>query len=129
MPDSVLHPAPVSATSRRPASISTTGASASWRAPLTLVSLPVIVGVTAGTREMMSHAGRWGSFTRMSFRLSEQAAAIVVAMLVVAALALPSCLPDGGCTKGSCVCAQGARCQLAWDAPPCHVTCNGDNPE
>lgn len=33
------------------------------------------------------------------------------------------------CSNGACVCPPGASCEFECDAPPCHVECEGDNPE
>src|SRR6185312_15110870 len=38
------------------------------------------------------------------------------------------CGRSGGCHNGVCGCPQGASCELGCSAPPCHVTCEGDNP-
>jgi hypothetical protein len=39
------------------------------------------------------------------------------------------CHHEGGdCHNGICDCSPGASCHLGCSAPPCHVTCGGDNP-
>ncbi|HEU5072656.1 MAG TPA: hypothetical protein VFU02_00750, partial [Polyangiaceae bacterium] len=34
----------------------------------------------------------------------------------------------GECANGDCRCAAGAACEFSCLAPPCHLTCEGDNP-
>src|SRR5688572_3762732 len=52
----------------------------------------------------------------------------LLCMLVVSALCLAGC-DDDDCENGSCICERGESCELECDAPPCHVVCEGDNPE
>jgi hypothetical protein len=42
-------------------------------------------------------------------------------------LALAAC-DDDVCVDGTCVCEAGESCEFGCDAPPCHATCEGDNP-
>jgi hypothetical protein len=50
-------------------------------------------------------------------------------VLLLGIFALGGCKRHGYCDEGDCVCEKGQRCEFECDAPPCHVDCEGDNPE
>jgi len=58
-------------------------------------------------------------------------AGLFASLFAVAALALvlgAACGPVvGGCRNGTCACPSGDDCRFVCSAPPCHVTCEGDN--
>lgn len=54
---------------------------------------------------------------------------VVVFLLACLGLALSACQGNGRCEGDACVCDAGASCEFECDAPPCKVTCAGDNPE
>jgi hypothetical protein len=62
----------------------------------------------------------------MSFRFAFLS--VLAVFLVFSAAAIQGCLSRAGCANGTCSCGQGDRCQFTCEAPPCHVTCDGDNP-
>lgn len=53
---------------------------------------------------------------------------IGLAIAFSAGLAL-SCVNDGPCDNGACVCEAGSSCDFDCEAPPCHVDCEGSNPQ
>jgi hypothetical protein len=52
-------------------------------------------------------------------------AILFVALALVLATACGSRV--GGCSSGTCACPSGDDCRFVCTAPPCHVTCEGDN--
>lgn len=51
------------------------------------------------------------------------------AVVVAAVLFAPACgRVVEGCRNGTCACPAGDDCRFTCAAPPCHVTCEGDNP-
>lgn len=52
-----------------------------------------------------------------------------ILLALVAPFAVATCHCRTECHNGDCVCPQGSSCEITCDAPPCHVTCEGDNPQ
>lgn len=61
--------------------------------------------------------------------LAVSASILAIPAVILAFIVGFACAAHDDCSNGTCVCPVGASCDFDCASPPCHVDCDGDNPQ